>query len=174
MSRRARPAAAAPLIGICAALAFSAATATTWVRAATTRTIGEATVDEVMATTGMQVVPLAIVAGLAALLCGLAMLVTRGTARRIVALLATITGICATVAAALGLARAFALDGALTPAIWVVPVAAAGIVASGLLGLGAPAPRLPDRYDIDVDSADREWQLAAAHADAQRPDGAAG
>lgn len=174
MSRHARAAGAAPLIGLGAALAFSAATATTWVRAATTRTIGNAAVDEVVATSGMQVVPLAIVAGLGALLCGLAMLVTRGTARRIVALLTTVAGIGATVAAALGLVRALALDGALTPAVWVAPVAAAAIVAGGLLGLGSPAPRLPERYDVDVDPADREWRMAADDADAQRPDGAAG
>lgn len=172
MSRRASAAAAAPLVGVGAALAFSAATATTWVREPVARTIGDAAVDEVVTTTGTQLVPLAIVAGLAALLCGLAMLVTRGMARRIVALLLTVSGICATVAATFALIRAFALDGGLTAAVWIAPLAAVVVTAAGMLGLGAPARRLPARYDVGVDPTDREWRMAADDDDARStPDG---
>jgi hypothetical protein len=174
MSRRSRATAAAPIVGVVAAALYSTTIATTWVQRSVTRTVGDAAVDETVTTTGMELVPLGVVAGLAAVVCGVGMLATRGTARRIMALLVTCSGIAAVAAAVVGALRAVAADGAVTIAPWIALPAAVVLMAAGALGMGPPARRMPTRYDVDVDPADREWQMATDPGDAQRLDGTAG
>ena len=168
MSRRSRATAAAPVVGVAAALAFSAAIATAWVTRPETRTIGEATVEETLATTGMELVPLAVVAALAAVACGVGMLATRGAVRRVVAVLLACAGVGTVAAAATGLSRALALDGAMTAAPWIALPAGALVVAAGVLALGPPAARMPARYDVDAEPADREWDMASDPGAAER------
>jgi hypothetical protein len=174
MSRRSRATAAAPIVGVVAAALYSTTIATTWVQRSVTRTVGDAAVDETVTTTGMELVPLGVVAGLAAVVCGVGMLATRGTARRIMALLVTCSGIAAVAAAVVGALRAVAADGAVTIAPWLALPVAIVLMAAGVLGMAPPARRLPTRYDVGVDPADREWQLATDPGDAQRLDGTAG
>ena len=38
------------------------------------------------------------------------------------------------------------------------------------LGVGATTQRMPARYDVDVDPADQEWQMATDPGDAHRSD----
>lgn len=174
MSRRSRATAVAPILGIVAALAYSTAIATPWVEQLVTRAVGDATVEERVTTTGMELVPLGVVAGLAAVVCGVAVLATRGMPRRIVALLLTCSGAGAIAAAVVGTMRAVAMDGEVTIAPWVAVPAAIALAAAGMLGLGPPARRMPPRYDVDVDPADREWQMATDPGDARRLDESAG
>ena len=165
---------AAPFLGIVASLVFSTVIATAWVEQSRTRTVGGATVDETVTTTGMELVPLGVVAGLAAVVCGVGMLAARGTARRLAALLLTCSGIGAIGAAVAGVMRAVAMDGGLTVAPWIALPAAIALTAAGLLGLGPPARRMPARYDVDADPGDQEWRMATDPGDARRLDETAG
>jgi hypothetical protein len=165
---------AAPFLGIVASLVFSTVIATAWVEQSRTRTVGGATVDETVTTTGMELVPLGVVAGLAAVVCGVGVLATRGTARRLAALLLTCSGIGAIGAAVAGVMRAVAMDGGLTVAPWIALPAAIALTAAGLLGLGPPARRMPARYDVDADPGDQEWRMATDPGDARRLDETAG
>lgn len=174
MLRLGRASGAAPFLGIVASLLFSTAIATTWVEQMATRTVGDATVDETVTTTGMELVPLSVVAGLAAVVCGVGLLATRGAARRLAALLLTCSGIGAIAAAVAGVMRAVAMDGGLTVAPWIALPAAIALTAAGVLGLGPPARRLPARYDVDADPADQEWRMATDPGDARRLDETAG
>lgn len=170
MSRRSRATAAAPVVGIVSTLAFSTAVASVWVRQSVTRTIGDAAVDETVTTTGMELVPLGVVAGLVAVMCGVGVLATRRTARRIAASLLACSGIAAIAAAAVGVQRAAAMDGGLTVAPWLAVAAAVILTAAGALGVGATTQRMPARYDVDVDPTDQEWQMATDPGDAHRSD----
>jgi hypothetical protein len=136
MGRRARTSAAAPIAGIVAAMVFAAVLAAPWVERRVTRMVGDVAVDEMRATTGMELVPLGVVAGLAAVLCGVGMLATRGVARRAAALVTVAAGGGVVVAAVVGLLRAFAMDGRITAAPWIAAPAAVAVVAAGVLGRG--------------------------------------
>ena len=172
MSGRARPAGAAGFVVVLAAVVLCAATAASWVDQPVTRTVGDAAIREIRATAGTQLAPLGLVAGLAALLCGLALFVTRGDARRVVALLSVGAGVGAIVVIASGIIRAMARDGHLTVAPWLAAVASVAALAGGLLGFGRPRRRMPTRYDVDVQPADTEWQLAAEESDSAPEHGA--
>ncbi|HSK91740.1 MAG TPA: hypothetical protein VK875_10545 [Euzebyales bacterium] len=173
MSARARAVTAAPVAAIAGALWFAAAVAGTWVERPLTRTVGDVALNEVETVSGTELVPVGVVIGLVALLCGVGVLATRGAARRGVSLLVVIGGGSAVAAAATGFVRANALDGAVTTAPFGAALAALVILAGGLLGLGGSARRLPSRYDVAADPGDREWQLASDPGDAQQPGGPA-
>lgn len=170
MRSRGKAATIAPIVGVIAAMVFTATIAATWVDQPLTRSVGDVAVTETHTTAGMELAPVGLVVGLAAVLCGLMLLATRGRARRIVALLLAIAGSGAAVAAAVGVSRAMAMDGRVTVAAWVAVPAAVAVVAAGVLGLGPTERHMPARYDVDVAPGDREWQLATDPGDAGRLD----
>jgi hypothetical protein len=170
MTSRDSAVAAAPVVGVAAAMVFAGALAATWVEQRLTHTVGDVAVAETRTTTGMELVPLGVVVGLVAVLCGVGVLATRGAARRAAAVLLTIAGGCALAAAAVGVFRAIAMDGRVTVAPWLAVPAAVVVVTAGILGRGSTARRMPARYDVDVAPGDREWQMAAEPGDAGRLD----
>lgn len=170
MRDRGRAAAAAPIAGIAAAMVFAGALAAAWVERRLTRTVGDVAVSETQTMTGMELVPLGVVAGLMAVLCGIGVLATRGAARRVAAVLLIIAGGGAVAAAAVGGFRAIAMDGRPTVALWIAAPAAAAVVAAGILALGPTGRRMPTRYDVDVAPGDDEWRMATDPGDARRLD----
>jgi Tryptophan-associated transmembrane protein (Trp_oprn_chp) len=168
-----RPAAAAPIAGIVAAMVFAGALAATWVEQRLTRTVGDVAVGEMRTTTGMELVPVGVVAGLVAVLCGVAVLVTRGMTRRVAAVLLAVSGGGVVAAAVVGVFRAVAMDGRITAAPWIAGPAAVVVVAAGVLGWGSTARGMPARYDVDATPGDQEWQMATDPGDARRLDGPA-
>jgi hypothetical protein len=162
MTSRDSAVAAAPVVGVAAAMVFAGALATTWVEERLTHTVGDVAVAETRTTTGMELVPLGVVVGLVAVLCGVGVLATRGAARRAAAVLLTIAGGCALAAAA--------VDGRVAAAPWIAVPAAVVVVTAGIFGHGSAARRMPARYDVDVAPGDREWQMAADPGDAGRLD----
>jgi hypothetical protein len=170
MTSRDSAVAAAPVVGVAAAMVFAGALATTWVEERLTHTVGDVAVAETRTTTGMELVPLGVVVGLVAVLCGVGVLATRGAARRAAAVLLTIAGGCALAAAAVGVFRAIAMDGRVAAAPWIAVPAAVVVVTAGIFGHGSAARRMPARYDVDVAPGDREWQMAADPGDAGRLD----
>jgi hypothetical protein len=160
-----RDSAAAPVVGVAAAMVFAGALAATWVEQRLTRTVGDVAVAETQTTTGMELVPLGVVVGLVAMLCGIGVLAMRGSARRVAAVLLAIAGGGALAAAAVGVLRAIATDGRVTVAPWIAAPAAAAVVAAGILGRGSTGRRMPTRYDVDVAPDDPEWQMAADPGD---------
>jgi hypothetical protein len=165
--RRSKVAATAPIAGITGAMVFAGALAAAWVQQRLTRTVGDVAVGETQATTGMELVPLGVVAGLTAVVCGISVLITRGVARRVAAVLLVVSGAGAVTAVALGVVRAIGLDGRITAAPWIAGPAAGVVVAAGLLAWGPTARRMPARYDVDAPAEDREWQMAADPGDTQ-------
>jgi hypothetical protein len=171
--RRSKVAATAPIAGITAAMVFAGGLAAAWVQQQLTRTVGDVVVDETQATTGMELVPLGVVAGLAAVVCGVGLLIIRGVGRRVAAVLLMMSGAAAVIAVALGVARAIALDGRITAAPWIAGPAAGVVMAAGALAWGPTARRMSARYDVDAPAEDREWQMAADPGETGRPDGTA-
>jgi len=172
--RRSRVSATAPIAGIMAAMVFAGALAAAWVQQRLTRTVGDVAVGETQATTGMELVPLGVVTGLTAMVCGVGVLITRGFTRRVAAVLLVMSGAGAVTAVALGVVRAVALDGWITAAPWIAGPAAGVVVVAGLLAWGPTARPMPARYDVDAPAEDSEWQMAADPGDTGHPDGPAG
>ena len=152
---------------------FAGALAATWVERRLTRTVGEVAVGEVQVTTGMELVPLGVVAGLVAVLCGVAVLATRGAARRVAAALLVLSGAGMVTAVAVGAVRAMAMDGRVTAGPWIAGPAALVVVIAGVLTWGPTTRRMPARYDVDVTPGDQEWQMAVDPGDARQLDGPA-
>jgi hypothetical protein len=170
MPGRSNAAASAPIVGIIAAVVFAGTLASAWVEQRLTRTVGDVAVDEMLTTTGMELVPLGVVAGLTAVVCGVVVLVTRGVARRVAAVLLAASGGGLVVTAGLGAVRATAMEGRITPAPWAAGLSALVAVAAGALAWGSTGRRMPARYDVDPPPDDREWQMAADPGDARHPD----
>jgi hypothetical protein len=169
---RSRGGTAAPLLGVACALLLLGAVAASWVDQPVARSVGDVAVSDTRATAGMELSPLTAVASLAGVVCGLALLLVRGVARQVVALLAGIAGAVAVVAVAVGIARALALDGTVSVAPWVALGAATGMLAAALTGFGRPGRRLPARYDVAADPGDEEWRIAVEPDGVERPGGA--
>jgi hypothetical protein len=168
--RRSSVAASAPIVGVIAAMVFAGMLASGWVERQLTRNVGDVAVGETQATTGMELVPLGVVAGLTAVVCGVAVLITRGVARRVAAVLLAASGGGLVVTAGLGVVRATGMDGRMTAAPWVAAAAAVVAVAAGVLAWGPAGRRMPARYDVDPPPGDREWRMAADPGDARHPD----
>lgn len=168
MARRPDAAGFGPILLVLSALGLLASTASGWIEQPTTRAIGDVAVAEVRVTPGVEVVPLAVVAALGGLACGVALLIARGAVRRMVSLLAVGIGVAAVGVAGVGVSRLPRLDGVWTPAPWLALASSAAMLAAGLLGLGGPARRLPARYDVDVPPEDAEWDNAADPDDVRR------
>jgi hypothetical protein len=148
-------------MGVVGALGLLGATAASWIDQPVARAIGDVAVADIRATPGFELTPLAAVAALAALVCDVALLITRGPARRILALLAVGVGVCAVVVVGVGIGRLAGVDGTPTLAPWLAAAASAGMVAAGLLGIRRPARRLPARYEVDAPPGDAEWEIAS-------------
>lgn len=169
---RSRAGTAGPLLAVVCALVLLGATAASWVDQPVARSVGDVAVSDTRATPGMELSPLTVVASLAGVGCGLALLLVRGAARRVVALLASASGVAAVVAVSVGIARAFALDGAVSAAPWIALASATGLAAAGLAGFGRPGRRLPARYDVAADPGDDEWRIAVESDTVDRSGGA--
>lgn len=161
MARRADAGGLAPLLGVIGALGLLGATAASWIDQPTARAIGDVAVADVRATPGFELSPLAAVAALAGLLCDVALLATRGRARRIVSLLTVGVGLGAVVAVSVGIGRLWSLDGTPTVAPWLAVAASAGMVGAGVLGVGRPPGRLSARYEVNAPPGDDEWEIAS-------------
>jgi hypothetical protein len=160
------------VLAVVGALLLLGAAAASWVDQPVARAIGDVAVAETRATPGMELSPLTAVAALAGVIAGVALLLVRGAARRIVALLAVAVGIAAVTAVGIGIARAFGLDGQVSLAPWIALVAAAALLAAGLVGFGRPGRRLPARYDVAADPGDEEWRIAVEPDGVDRAGGA--
>jgi hypothetical protein len=159
---------AAPIGGVVAAMAFTAAVASTWVAQPVTRTVGDVAVTETRTTAGMELAPVALILGMVAVVFGLGSLATHGMARQIAAMILAVTGGGAVVAVVVAISRAVAMDGRLTAAPWIAAPAAVAVAAAGVFGRGRTGRRMPKRYDVDADPGDREWQLATDPGEGER------
>lgn len=168
MARRPDAAGFGPILVVLSALGLLASTASGWIEQPTTRAIGDVAVAEVRVTPGIEVAPLAVVVALGSLACGVALLITRGAARRMVSLLTVGIGVAAVVVVGVGVIRLPRFDGVWTPAPWLALASSAAMLAAGLLGLGGPVRHLPARYDVDAPPDDAEWEIAADPDDARR------
>lgn len=168
---RHRAGTAGPLLGVACALLLLGAAAASWVDQPVARSVGDVAVAATRATPGMELSPLTAVASLAGVGCCLALLLVRGAARRIVALLAGAAGVVAVVAVSVGISRALAVDGAVSLAPWIALAAATGMLAAPLAGFGRPGRRLPARYDVAAEPGDDEWRIAADPDGADRSNG---
>ena len=174
MARPGEPGAAAPFLGVGGALVLLGAATTTWLERAVPRVVGDVAVTATEVTVGTDISPLMVVAALAALVCSVALLLTRHGARRIVALLLVVTGVWAVGSVAVGVSRARVLDGVQTAAPWIALLGAAGVLGAGLLAFGRPGRRLPARYDVGAPPEDTEWRMASGADDTAGDNGARG
>lgn len=160
---------AAPGVATIAGLVLLLAAAGAWVAGEDVREIGEVLVTEPVAMSGTQFAPTAVVFGLAGLLGGVVLGLTRGAARRVVAGLTVATAAGAIAVLALGLGRALQADGAVTPAPYFALAAAFALLVAGIAGVRGPQ-RPPDRsrYRVAEEHAvDDEWGLASAEDEPQ-------
>jgi hypothetical protein len=160
MARRAESA-TGPFVAVAAALATAGATAATWVSQPATRAVGDVAVVETRATEGTEIAPLALVAGLGGLLLALALFATRGTVRRIVALLLVVAGAVALGSVGVAIPDALAAEGTATAWPWIAAASAVALVGSGLWTFGRPGRRMAPRYDVGGPTGDEEWQMAS-------------
>lgn len=149
-------------IAIVAGLLLLLSSAAGWVDGVDARDVGGVVVSEPTSTSGTQFAPTGVVAGLAALLGGVVLAIVRGPGRRIAGIAVGAIGIAGVVALALGISRAAAADGALTPAPALALLCAVGVALSGLVALRGPGrPPVTSRYRVEGERPlDDEWSLA--------------
>lgn len=162
MARRADAARLAPFVVVVGGLVLLGAVAAPWYEEAEQRLLpGDLAVMDMTATTGMELVPWSVVAALAALVCGVGMLVARGGLRRAVSVLALPAGLAGLLASSAPAIES-SIDGTVTVAPSLAAFAGLIILLGGLAGLVGPGPWMPSRYDVDVAPADAEWRMASA------------
>jgi hypothetical protein len=161
MSRRAEIATLAPFVGVGCALLMLGAGSATWTYEPVARSVGDVALIDTTATAGVEVAPLVVVVALAAAVGSIGLLVTRGGARRMVAVLVVVVGAAGIAVVGVGITRVLATDGTVTAAPWLTAVGAAGVLSAALVSSGRPPRRMPARYEVDAAPADDEWQLAS-------------
>lgn len=168
MARQADAAGLAPFLAVAGGLVLLGASAVAWFERSGSRAIGDVLVAQPETATGIEMAPSTVVVALSGLVCGLAMLVTRGTVRRVIALLAAVAGLVGVVVVG---AVGIELDpsaGAFTAAPVVAAVGAAGVLVAGLAGMVRPGLRMPARYDVGASPEDDEWRMASVGDEAGR------
>ena len=134
-----------------------------WVDGVDARDVGGVVVREPTSSSGTQFAPSGVVFGLVALLGGVGLGFVRGTPRRITGGAVALTGVAAIAVLAVGVTRATAAEGTLTPAPMFALVCAAAVAVAGWLALRGPGrPPAASRYRVEGEQpGDDEWSLAA-------------
>lgn len=161
--RRAFPPVAVGL-AVVGGLVLVGATSGNWVLAESVRDVGGVELVAPQGTTGLEMAPQGVAAGVLGALAGLALVVARGRGRRLIGVLLLLVGVAACVVVGIGVTRSLAEPGQLTPAPWIALVGAGMIVAGGAVAWRRPSPprALGDRYTLEGDeAADDEWRLAS-------------
>lgn len=164
---------APPVVATLSGLVLLLAAAGAWVAGQDARDMGGVLVTEPVATSGTRFAPTAVVLGLAGLLTGVALGAVRGAARRWVGVVVAVIGIGTVAVLVVGVSRALADEGALTPAPYFAITAAGALLVAGLGAFRGP-DRPPDRSRYRVaseQSGDDEWSLASDEGDAGSSDG---
>ena len=154
---------AAPAVATVGGLVLLLAAAAAWIVGEDARDVGGVLVTEPIALSGTQFAPTAVVFGLAGLVQGVVLGVARGAVRRTAAAFLVATAIAAVAVLGIGISRAVAAEGALTPAPFFAVAAAGALLVAGVAAFRVPA-RPPDRsrYRVAEErAADDEWTLAA-------------
>lgn len=151
------------LLGVLGGLVLLVAAAAGWVDTVAERDVGGVTVTEPESTSGTVYAPVAVALGLGGLVGGAVLAVLRGKGRRIAGVAVAGIGTGGLIAVGLGIARASAVEGRITPAPFLALVAATALVAAGVAAArGAARPPAASRYRVaDERSTDDEWTLAA-------------
>lgn len=154
-------------------LVLVGATSGDWVAAETVRDVGGVELVAPQGTPGLELAAQGVATGVLAALAGLALAVARGRGRRLIGGLLLLTGLAAGAVVIIGVTRALAEPGHLTPAPWIALGGAVTIGAAGILAWRRPSPQpvLGERYTLEGDEAadDREWRLASGE-DPPEPD----
>lgn len=151
-------------LAVVGGLVLVGATSGNWVMAESVRDVGGVELVAPQGTTGLEVAPQAVAAGVLGALGGLALAVARGRGRRLIGVLLLVAGASACVVVGVGVTRSLAEPGRLTPAPWIALGGAGMVVAAGVVAWRRPSPppALGDRYTVEGDeAADDEWRLAS-------------
>ena len=151
----------AVLLAVCGGVATAGGSLAPWARFEHTRDVGGVPMTEVETVSGMSYAPRLLPLGLAAALAGLALLLVRGRLQQGVAVAVTACGLAGCVLVVLGVGN-MPPDAAFGAGVALAGFGALGMAGAGALALRPAAPaRLPDRYDLDADDGDDEWDLAS-------------
>src|SRR5687768_8196328 len=156
-----------PVLGMVAGLVLLLGSAAGWVDVVEKRDVGGVTVAEPSSVSGTTYAPAAVAIGLGVVVAGALLAVARGELRRLVALILICAGPGALIVLLLGLTRALADDGTLTPAPFLASAAGVAILFAGLsAGFGPRRPPPASRYRVEGEQpGDDEWTLAADEAE---------
>lgn len=152
-------------LAVLGGLVLVGATSGNWVMAEGVRDVGGVELAAPQGTTGLELAPQGVAAGVLGALGGLALAGARGRGRRLIGILLLLAGLGAGVVAIMGVNRGLAEPGHLTAAPWIALGGAGMIVAAGVVAWRRPSPppALGDRYTVEGDEAadDEEWRLAS-------------
>jgi hypothetical protein len=150
-------------------LLLAGGTSASWVRDATVRDVAGVAVAAETNVPGTRLEGWLVGAGVAAVLCGLALLLPAPRLRRALAVLTAAVGLAGLAGVTRGALRAVELPGALSSGPGIAAVGALAVLAGAVLVLRRPRehPALPPRYDLDAeDASQHEWQRASVEPDA--------
>lgn len=153
-----------PLLVLLGGLLLAYGGAGAWVRTTSVRDIGGVEVPSTVVLQGGEFAPLALPAGLIVVVLGVAALVARGRARRVLAGVGAVAALAGVWLVAAGLPGAMSEAGSLSAAPWAALFGGALGLAGAALTVRAPRaqPLLDDRYTVEgAPGEDAEWELAA-------------
>jgi hypothetical protein len=157
---------AAVLLGIVGGLLVLGGTTASWVAERGVEDVAGVPIESVEVRSGAEFAPVALPAGLAAVVVSLALALPVAGLRLVLGVSLVLLGGAAGVALAIGAVEAAGLGLGLEPAVIAAATGAVAVAAAGVLSLRpAPAPRLSARYDLDAEDPDDEWDLASAEDD---------
>ena len=152
-----------PVLGMVAGLVLLLASAGGWVDVVEERDVGGVAVTEPRSVPGTTYAPAAVAIGLGVVAAGALLAVARGALRRLLGMMLLCAGPGALVVLLLGLTRAMAAEGALTPAPFLAAAAGVAVLCAGLsAAFGPRRPPPKSRYRVESEQpGDDEWTLAA-------------
>lgn len=158
-------------LAISGGLLLAGASMGAWARETRIDDVAGVPIESTLPTPGVELAPLTLPLGILAAALGFGLAVRVPAIRRTLGALLLLVGGLALVLAARGAVLALELGDRLEPAGGAALIAALAVAAAGLVAIRAPSTSsrgLPARYDLDVDEADREWDLASAEEDEDR------